>query len=154
MDRPSGYDAISRDDFLKFVAKMKEVFPQNYFIPTVASANEWYKALREYNLAQLTMALETYVKLNANPPSVAELRNIIVASKTRVQFDENEYWGSHTYWILTDLDGHTLNECISENPITVDEVRAWFISCGCDMTGTVIKPYEYRKYRPKYEVSR
>lgn len=150
MERPSRYDAISKDDFLKFVAKMKGVFPQNYFIPTTASANEWYKALREYTLAQLTAAFETYIKINTNPPSVAELRNIIKSAKVSTEFNEVEYWGEHTYWVLTDLDGHILNECITESPIGADEVRAWFAYCGYEMSGTVIKPMDYHKYRPKY----
>lgn len=148
MEKPRG-DSISRDDFMKFVAKMKEVFPQNFFIPTIASANEWYKALREYRLDQLTQAFETYIKINTNPPSVAELRNIVSISKKRDQFDEKVYWESHTYWVLTDLDGNYINECISEVPCTADEIRAFFVGCGYDLSGTVLKPIAYKDAHPK-----
>jgi hypothetical protein len=143
---------VNRDKFLAFVRRMKEVYPQNYFIPTVASANEWLRALADIPIGKLNTAFDEYVKKNDNPPSVAELRTIALGLVERHQFDPDEYWGEHNYWVLTDLEGYHINECITAKAITADEARLYFDK-NYEREGTVLRPYEFGAYHPKYRLT-
>lgn len=143
---------VSRDDFLKFVGRMKSVYGQNYFIQTTASVNEWHKALGDIPLRKLNEAFDIYIQANAEPPSVAQLRAIANSLTTKSSFDEEEYWEEHDYWVLTDLNGYHINEFITPKPCSAEDMRAWLVQRGYKMDGTVLKPYGFSEYRPKYDL--
>lgn len=152
MERRAYDVACTHDEFLGFVNRMKSVFSQGYFIQSTASINEWYKALSDIPLTKLNAAFDLYLKANSDPPSVSQIRDFVkMVSNNNDRFNAEEYWKEHTYWVLMDLNGHIINECISEKPMGVDEVRGYFVKCGYDLDGTVLKPYEFGKYHPRYK---
>ena len=142
--------AVNYDDFLGFVNRMKSVYTYQSFIPTSSALMEWYRALKDLTLDKLNRAFDLYTRTNSNPPTVAQLRECANTITDTQQFNEAEYFGEHTYWVLEDLNGYYINECISQVPMDGEDVRKYFISCGYDMSGTKLFPTDFRTYRPKY----
>lgn len=135
---------------------LKAVYTDTWFLPAdkfAASVDAWHRALGSHSYDELKGAFDEYIKTHDRPPAPSQIRELILSTQDgearTPQFSEADYWSQHRYWVLEDLNGYHLNDFIVSAAEGADDIAAWLTSKGYDLTGTVLKPADYKPYRPR-----
>lgn len=147
---------IQKNAFTTMLRDLKAVYTDTWFLPKdnfAETVDVWYKALGGFSYDELKRAFDEYVKTHDRPPAPSQIRELVYSTQEgearTPQFDEDAYWSQNRFWVLQDLNGYHLNEFIVSAAEGPEEIAQWLTAKGYDLTGTVLKPVDYRTYRPK-----
>lgn len=148
---------INKHAFMTMMRDLKTVFTESWFLPEEsfeASFNAWHRALGDFSYDELRRAFDEYIRTNEKPPVPSQIRELVYqtadAEKKQPEFSEAEYWEVNNYWVLLDLNGYHLNETVAPTEVSSDTIREWLVKSGYDLTGTILKPVDFKTYKPKY----